>query len=52
MEFYNFIKKYHKNKVLISMFKDTNIDLMKLERSSREHKRFLKDNLRMTSIEL
>ena len=52
MEFYNFIKKYHKTKVIISKFKDANTDYVKLVRSSRAHKKFLKDNLRMTSIEL
>lgn len=52
MDFYNFISKYRKNKLLISMFKDATRDYINLERSSGAHHKFLKDNLRMTSVEI
>lgn len=52
IEFYNFIKKNYKNKKLIALFKEAEIDYKNLDRSSDKHLKFLKDNLRMTSIEL
>ena len=51
LDFYNFIRKKYKNKLLLAIMKNVKADYMKIIHLSGAKNKFLRDNLRMTSIE-